>query len=34
LTDLKVFASLFTVLASGIIVMYFTNYGSTQKKRD
>lgn len=34
LTDLKVFASIFTVLASGIIVMIFTNYGSTKKERN
>ena len=32
--DLKVFASLFTVLASGIIVILFTYYGSFKKKRN
>jgi Na+/proline symporter len=34
LTDLKVIGSLFTVLASGIIVMLFTHYGSTKEKRN
>jgi Na+/proline symporter len=34
LTDLKVFASLFTVLASGIIVILFTKYGSLKEKRN
>jgi Na+/proline symporter len=34
LTDLKVFGSLFTVLASGIIVILFTKYGSLKEKRN
>ena len=34
LTDLKVFASLFTVLASGIIVILFTKYGRLKEKRN
>ena len=34
LTDLAVWSSIFTVSASGIIVYYFTNYGSIKKKRN
>ena len=34
LTDLAVWSSIFVVTASGVIVYYFTNYGSTKKTRN
>ena len=34
LTDLAVWSSIFVVTASGVIVYYFTNYGSIKKRRN